>query len=172
MIHIKLFESFIKEDIDLKGKNLKYTFSRSLGYTNFYMEIYMKGLFLSTPCSLVKNVTDEIAIELEDQGYDLTMLEYNYSSPLSKEEVAAYKSKVKERGYKLCKIRYAAQTDIPTGPEYVEYVCKYFAKRLMEKLAYAEPENVTRAKNLDLDKFESVMVSIKSSKESEEILYW
>lgn len=170
--YLKLFEFFIDENIDFNSRDLKYAFSSRLGYTEFYMEVYMKGLFLTVPCSLVKNVTDEISDELEEQGYYLSRIENRYMEPLSKEDVANYNKKLKERGYKLCKIRYVAHTDIPTDNKFKEFVCKYFAKKIMEKLAYADAENIVETKNLDTNIFERVMVSVKSGKNIEEILYW
>jgi hypothetical protein len=55
--YLKLFESFNVGDVS----KMRYAFPVKEGYTTFYLEVFLKGDFLTTWCSLVKIVANEIS---------------------------------------------------------------------------------------------------------------
>jgi hypothetical protein len=151
--YLKLFESF---DIGDTSKII-YSFSKEEGYTTFYLEVFLKGIFRSTWCSSVKIVAQEIAADLNKEGWNFGVLSNTVFKKSSKKSA--------ERDYKLCKTTLISELDAPISSEDKEKLCKIFAEEMLIRLGYIEPSDIRTPSYIKLDEIEKLCCKVSAGKE-------
>jgi hypothetical protein len=158
--YIHLFEAFSLGD----PSKVSYLYPEKKGYTTFYLEVFLKNDFISTWCSLVKIVIQEVADELNKEGWELSRLDNTvYKSGKKKKE---------EKSYKLCKSIFISELDYSLSSSDKKYICNLFARRILNKLAYVEDSDIKYTGVLNLDSAEKVICKVQAGGSVESIAYF
>jgi hypothetical protein len=158
--YIQLFEGFSLGD----PTKVSYLFPEKKGYTTFYMEIFLKNDYVSTWCSLVKIIIQEVADELNKEGWELARLNNTIYKP--------GKKSAKEREYKLCKSIFISELDYTINPDDKKYICDFFARRILNKLAYVEDVDIKYTNVLNIDSAEKAICKIQAGGGIQSIAYF
>jgi hypothetical protein len=158
--YIQLFEAFSLGD----PSKVSYLYPEKKGYTTFYLEVFLKDDFISTWCSLVKIVIQEIADELNREGWELSRLDNTIYKPAKKTE--------KPKTHKLCKSVFISELDYPIDSEDKKTICDFFVRRILNKLAYVEDSDIKYTGVLNLDSAEKVICKVQSGGGIQSIAYF